>query len=143
MGSRVKRERRLTNTPSGELVAFQHSEYRVDILPPPNELEKYEAMYPGTAKIILDTYIAQSEHRMKLETTVVMGDNKRADRGQIISAALSFLCIGSGALLTFLGKNVVGLSLIFGSIGTLLTAFYGGAIIRKIERKNKQDKMNP
>jgi hypothetical protein len=43
----------------------------------------------------------------------------------------------TGSILTYLGKDAVGLSLIFGSIGTLLTAFYGGAILRKIERVQK------
>jgi uncharacterized membrane protein len=140
MGTRSKKDRRLTQTPSGDLVAYQRTEFRADILPPPDELERYEAMYPGTAKTILDTYVAQVEHRMKLETSVIDGDNRRADRGQTISAVITFLSIATGSILTFLGKDVVGLSLIFGSIGTLLTAFYGGAILRKIERTEKDKK---
>jgi len=97
-------------------------------------------MHPGIAKIIMDSYIAQVNHRMSLEKIVIEGDNKRANKGQIISAIIAFLCITTGSVLTYLGKNVVGLSLIIGSIGTLLTAFYGGAIIRKIERANKERK---
>jgi hypothetical protein len=42
-----------------------------------------------------------------------------------------------GGVLTYFDKNVAGLSLIFGSLGTLLTAFYGGALIRRKERKEK------
>jgi len=139
MGIRSKRDKRLTQMPSGDLVAYQHTESRTDILPPPDELERYEAMHPGTAKIILDTYVAQANHRMELEKSVINGDNKRASSGQIFSGILGLSCIISGSILTFLGKDTVGLSLIFGSIGTLLTAFYGGAILRHIER-NKKDK---
>ena len=138
MGTRAKRDKRITRMPSGELVDAQYLEYRAEILPPPDELERYEKMHSGTAKIILDSYVAQTNHRMHLEKTVIEGDNKRANRGQLISALLAVLCIGSGGVLTYLGKDAVGLSLIFGSIGTLLVAFYGGAIIRKKERENKQ-----
>lgn len=137
MGTRSKKDRRLTQTPSGDLVAYQRTEYRVDILPPADELERYEAMHPGTAKTILDTYVAQVEHRMKLETSVIEGDGRRANRGQAISAVIAFLSIAAGSVLAFLGKDIAGLSLIIGSIGTLLTAFYGGAILRKIERVQK------
>jgi len=140
MGTSSKKNRRIAKLPTGELVAYDHLEYRVEILPPPDELERYERIYPGTGKIILDSYVAQVNHRMGLESSVITSDNKRANRGQVISAILAFLCIISGSILTYLGKNVVGLSLILGSIGTLLTAFYGGAILRKIERINKEKK---
>ena len=138
MGTRSKKDRRLLKMPSGDLVAQQHFESRTDILPPPDELERFEALYPGTTKIILETYVAQVNHRISLESSVIENDNKRANRGQIISGFLGLLCIVSGGILTYLGKDAVGLSLIFGSIGTLLTAFYGGAIIRKIERTQKK-----
>ena len=119
------------------MVAYDHAEYRTDILPPPDELERYEALSPGITKAILDTYVAQVEHRIKLETSVIEGDNKRANKGQVISASLSFFCIALGGALVYLDKDIAGLSLIIGSIGTLLTAFYGGAILRKVERDKK------
>ena len=138
METRSKKDRRLAQMPSGDLVAYQHTESRTDILPPPDELEKYEAMHPGTTQIILDTYVSQVNHRMTLEKSVIDADNKRANRGQVFSGILGLLCIASGSILTYLGKDTVGLSLIFGSIGTLLTAFYGGAILRHIERSKKE-----
>jgi len=137
MGTREKKDRRLAQTPSGGIVAYQQTEVRVDILPPPDEMLKYEQIYPGITKMMLDAYTMQINHRINIETTVIEGDNKRANRGQIISAILSFFCISLGGILTFLGYNVVGLSLIVGSIGTLLTAFYGGALMRKFERTRK------
>ena len=94
MGNRTKRERRIAKMQSGEMVSYDRAEYRADILPPPDEIERYEKLNPGTIKILLDTYMAQSEHRMKLENVVVTGDNKRANRGQIISAILSLLIRG-------------------------------------------------
>ena len=52
---------------------------------------------------------------MELERAVIRNDGKRAGRGQIISAILAVLCITSGGILTYFGKDTVGLSLIFGS----------------------------
>jgi uncharacterized membrane protein len=112
--------------------------YRVGPLPPPAELKEYEALMPGVTKILFDNYIKQSNHRMDLEKTVITGDNKRADKGQTISGILAALGIVVGGVLSFMGKDVAGLSLIIGSLGTLLTAFYGGAIIRKNERVEKE-----
>jgi len=137
MGTRSKKDGRLIKTPSGDLVAQQHFESRVEILPPPDELERYEAMHPGTAKIILDSYTAQVNHRMALEDAVIKGDNKRANRGQIISAVLVFVCVLIGGFLIYIDKKVEGLATIIISLGTLLTAFYSGAILRKIERVQK------
>jgi uncharacterized membrane protein len=137
MSTRNKKERRISNTETQEfgMVAFRQGP-----LPPPAELEKYENMFPGATKLLFDNFIRQSDHRMELEKAVIKNDAKRAGRGQIISAVLAFLCIVSGSILTYFGKDTVGLSLIFGSIGTLLTAFYGGAILRKIERVQKAQK---
>jgi len=126
--------------PSGDLVAQQNIESRVDILPPPDELERYEAMYPGTTKIIVDSYMAQVNHRIALEDAVIEGDNKRANRGQVISAVLVSLCIVIGGFLIYFDKKIEGLATIIISLGTLLTAFYSGAILRKIERVQKEKK---
>ena len=138
MSTRNKKNRR-------QLTQQQPQEYgvmaaiRQSPFPPPAEVERYEVLYPGATKLLFDNFQLQSNHRMELEKLTIEGDNKRANRGQIISAILAFVCILSGGFLTYLDKNVAGLSMIFGSLATLLTAFYGGAIIRKIERiqKNK------
>ncbi|MDR2729442.1 MAG: DUF2335 domain-containing protein [Treponema sp.] len=136
MSNRIKKDSQIAAT-TQEPAEYSFMAVRQSPLPPPAELEKFEVLYPGATKLVFDNFISQSNHRMELEKMTISGDNKRADRGQIISAILSVLCIAIGGFLTYLGKDIVGLSLIFGSIGTLLTAFYGGAIIRKIERTKK------
>jgi hypothetical protein len=136
MSNRIKKDRRIA-TQTQEPLEYSFMAVRQGPLPPPAEMEKFEALYPGVTKLVFDNFIRQSNHRMTLETTVIEGDNKRANIGQIVSAALAFLGIITGSILTYLGKDVVALSLIFTSIGTLLTAFYGGAILRKFEREKK------
>jgi uncharacterized membrane protein len=130
----------ITNPPiaaQGDASIMSAARIRSGPLPPPAELKEYESLMPGATKILFDNYIEQSKHRMELEKTVINGDNKRASKGQVISGILVALGIIVGGVLSFLDKDVAGLSLIIGSLGTLLTAFYGGAIIRKNERLKK------
>ena len=139
MSTRRKKERRLTSpapTQTNPEISFLAA-YRSGPLPPAEEMAKYESIYPGATKLLFEKFIEQTNHRMKLEKTVIEGDNRRANIGQIISAILSFLGIGMGSFLAYVGKDLVGFSLIVSSIGTLLAAFYGGAILRKIERSQK------
>lgn len=140
MGTRSKDKRDIAKISNKEFIQATLEHTQTSILPPPEDMKEYETIYPGITRILIDTYTSQVNHRINLETIVVEGDNKRANRGQIISAILAFVCIGLGGFLIYQNKNIGGLALIFGSLGTLLTAFYGGAIIRKNERikKNQQ-----
>jgi drug/metabolite transporter (DMT)-like permease len=90
--------------------------------------------------MVFDNFLNQSNHRMELEKATIFGDNKRANRGQIVSAIIVFLCIATGGFLIYHDKNIGGLATILGSLATLLTAFYSGAIIRKKERLQKEKK---
>jgi len=141
MPNRNKKDRRLTKPektrPTVPEYGVAAAVFRAGPLPQPEELQKYKSLYPGVTKLLFDNYVAQTSHRMELENTVIHADNKRANTGQTMAFILGLLGIISGSILTYLGKNIGGLSLIFGSIGTILTAFYGGVILRHIERTNK------
>jgi hypothetical protein len=100
-------------------------------------MEKYEQLYPGSTKLLIDLFKDQSEHRMDLEKTVIKGDNRRANIAQWLSFALGMTALIGGVLLILRGKDGFGFASIIGALATLLSAFIGGAIIRKIERKNK------
>jgi len=141
MGTREKKNRRVEQLPNGDLLAVQQTESRVDILPPPDEIERYEKLYPGVTKVILDTYVKQVEHRISIERTVIEGDNKRASRGQVMAFILGFIAIGGGVILIHNGKNVEGLASIISALGIMLTAFFGGAILRRIERTAKNNNL--
>jgi hypothetical protein len=146
MSNRNKKDRRLTTaTKTPKEITKVSTEYNFMAFtqsprPQSEELEKLEKLYPGVTKLVYDNFLAQTNHRMELEKATILGDNKRANRGQVISAVLVFLCVTIGGFLIYLNKNVEGLSMILLSLGTLLTAFYGGAILRKIERVQKGKK---
>jgi uncharacterized membrane protein len=115
--------------------------FRKGPLPPPAELEKYEGLYPGATKLLFDNFITQSNHRMELETFTIQRDAKRADRGQIIAAILCIMVLAPSIVLLFLGKPIIGLSAIIGSLVTLSGIFFGSLFSRRKERENKEKAM--
>jgi uncharacterized membrane protein len=142
VSTRDKKDRRsITLSPNGTLPPggqVLHASYqRLSILPPPSELERYEALHPGTTKILLDTYQKQVEHRIKIEENVIEGDTRRANIGQVMAFILSLVTIMGGFTLVALGKDVLGISAILGSLATLVGVFVYGAHTRRKERENK------
>jgi uncharacterized membrane protein len=112
--------------------------FRQGPLPPPAELEKYERLYPGATKLLFNNFMAQSNHRMELETFTLQRDAKRADRGQMIAAILCIMVLAPSIVLLFLGKPLIGLAAIIGSLATLSGIFFGGLFSRRKERENKE-----
>jgi uncharacterized membrane protein len=110
---------------------------RAGPLPPPDEMERYERLYPGSTKMLLELLKEQSGHRMELEKTVIKGDNRRANIAQWLSFALGMTALIGGVILILKGKDGFGFASIIGALATLLSAFVGGAILRKIERQKK------
>jgi uncharacterized membrane protein len=119
----------------GQVVSF--TGIRIGPLPPPAEMEKYEQLYPGATKMLLELFKEQSEHRMELEKTVIKGDSRRANIAQWLAFVLGLTALIGGVMLILKGKDGFGFAAIIGALATLLTAFIGGAILRRMERQNK------
>lgn len=142
MGTRDKKNRRILDIPQGtdssRTNAFiQASYHRSSILPPPNELERYEALNPGTTKTILESFQKQVDHRIAIERAVIEGDTKRANNGQTMAFIIVVLVLSAGFSLVFLGKDVIGISTVVASLATLLGAFLYGTHSRRKERERK------
>jgi uncharacterized membrane protein len=121
--------------PPNQIISF--TGIRVGPLPPPVEMEKYEQLYPGSTKFLLELFKEQSEHRMDLEKTVIKGDNSRANIAQWLSFSLGMTALIGGVLLILKGKDGFGFASIIGALGTLLSSFIGGILSRRKERENK------
>jgi hypothetical protein len=95
--------------------------------------------------MLLDLFREQSSHRMELEKTVIKGDSQRANIAQWLSFILGMTALVGGVILILKGKDGFGFASIIGALTTLLGAFLGGAILRKLERqkKDKGIKTNP
>lgn len=114
---------------------------RTSILPPPEEMERYEAICPGTLKTLLSTYEKQTNHRIELEKSVIESDIKNSRLGQIFAFILAMTSIVGGVSMILLGKDVQGLVAILAALGSLLCVFLGKNIknSKKLLEKNKKN----
>ncbi len=106
-------------------------------IPPPDLFRQYDEVLPGAAERILAMAERQSEHRQKMETTVINGDDKRATQGQLCGFIVAMTTVIGGFILIALGKDGIGISTIFGSLATLTGMFIYGSISRRKEREKK------
>ena len=105
-------------------------------------MERYEKVYPGFSKIVMERYVKQSDHRMELENKVIDSGIKNSKRGQIFAFILALLTISIGAFLIYLNKDVLGIVAILGALATLVGVFIYGNKSKKDERIKKA-KNNP
>jgi len=141
MSNRNKKNSRITkpeqNQPEvsefGIMAAFRKGPF-----PPPEEMQKYEALYSGATKLLFDNFITQTNHRIELEKTVIQGDNKRADRAQRNSFIIAMTILLLAAALFFMGKDGYAVAAVFTAIAPIIIAFISSSISRKKERENKR-----
>lgn len=110
---------------------------RASILPPAEELAAYEAIQPGITERFLAAYEKQQEHRMVIEKTVITGAVQRTHQGQIFAFLLGVIAICGGLGLLFLGKSIIGLSVLIGAVASLIGVFIYGKESNKKEQKNE------
>lgn len=138
MSNRVKRDaKQIAKTGSGEIIQQSMSITREGILPPPEELAKYEEIRPGITEVLLKSYTEQSQHRMELEKAVVYTGAGNTRRGQAFAFILSLIVIIGGFGLILLDKNIFGITAILGSLATLVGVFIYGNKSKKKERIQK------
>lgn len=95
-------------------------------LPPADELEKYERIFPGAAERITAMAEAESSHRHELEKFLVDNERKQADKGQNYAAMLGALAIICGTIAGMSGAQWTGS--VIGGLGTVgvVSAFVRG-----------------
>ena len=106
-------------------------------IPPPEILSKYDKISPGLAEKIIIMAEKQSTHRQSLESKVIYSDIKIRSRGQIFAFILGILAACFSTLLLLNGKSISGFITLFGTLGTLITAFMYGSHKKSKERKEK------
>ncbi|HSX12289.1 MAG TPA: DUF2335 domain-containing protein [Rhabdochlamydiaceae bacterium] len=101
-------------------------------IPPPNFLEQYERMVPGSAARFLEEPHHEAEHRRKLEKNMVEAQIRLANRGQIMAFLLATICIIASFGTIFLGYSLEGL-------GALIVAIASFASIFLVSRKKQSN----
>ena len=112
-------------------------EFRSGILPPPEELVKYEEILPGVTERLLLTYEKQVDHRIELEKIVIKGNSRRANWGQILSFVIVIFALCLGGYLLLKGLSSQGIATIITAVGSLVASFIAASITRKSERERK------
>lgn len=72
--------------------------------PPPQILEEFERVLPGSAKRLLDWTEGQIKHRHALEVRSVEGAERRMNRGQIAGFAVAAISVVASATVLILGQ---------------------------------------
>ena len=144
MSTRDKKDRRLTTLEKAQPPASKFeltAAFRESPFPPPAELEKYEALYPGAAKLLFDNFVNQTNHRMELEKLVIHEDSKRANIAQHYSFIITIAILVLAGVLFFLGKDGPAIAAVFTALAPIIIAFINSSISRRKERNNKRKDM--
>lgn len=108
-------------------------------IPPAHMLEEYEAVVPGSAKQIIEIFVEQARHRMRMEAGVTEGATKRAWCG----LSLGVIGLLSGGILVALNHDTAGSLLAGGSLVSLVGVFIFGTNSQRRERLEKQKQAQP
>jgi uncharacterized membrane protein len=119
-----------------EVVGIIKQEYSGP-LPPPNALERYNAIIPNGAERIMVMAEEQSKHRRALETKALNTDSRNSLLGVIFAFILGLTTIATGGIVVLKGQPWPGT--IIGSAGLvgLVSAFIYGTRERRKERESK------
>jgi uncharacterized membrane protein len=108
-------------------------------LPHPTLLAQYNDVIPNGAERIMAMAERQSIHRESLEAQVVAGNVNSQAKGSLYAFIICLVTIIGGFVLIGLGKSVIGVSAIIGSLATLAGVFIISKREQTKERVQKQD----
>ena len=111
-------------------------------LPPPEVLRSFEEIVPGAAGRILDMAERQSDHRIQMEKTAIVGDSRRSYLGLAAAFILSSAIIGGGIYLIINDHDWAGVSLIGLDVVGLAAVFLYGTKSRRAERDRKSERVS-
>ena len=127
--------------PEKQLQTIIRKEVRAEIysgpLPHPAHLERYEKLYPGAAKLLLELLDIQAKHRMGIEKTVIASNIINERRGQLFAFIICMTVIVGGFVAIYFEKNVLGISSVLGSLAVLAAVFFGGKSRSKKELQKR------
>lgn len=106
-------------------------------IPPPQIMEAYERILPGSADRILKMAEKQSDHRQGLENQVVAGNLAAQVRGQRYAGGLCALLFGGSIYLLSNGIQIGGLSTLALAVAGIVSTFIYGRSRQEKERREK------
>ena len=116
--------------PEGEeqlLLKAEFHELTIGPVPPPEVLEAYEKIVPGSAKLTFDNFIAETEHRRKLESETSNRDTFRSNLGMISGYVVAVFLIGVALMAILEGHPGPGATIIVGGLASAVGIFVSGS----------------
>lgn len=109
-------------------------------IPPPNIMEAYDRILPGSADRILKLTEQQFEHRIAIENKVIDSKIISERRGTLLGFSLAVFIILASVILILKDKDIAGLAGIIITVTSLLLAFMYGKKSNIKELENKKEK---
>lgn len=106
-------------------------------LPPPEVLEKFNEVVPGSAERIIKMAEDQFIHRSGLENKVIDSDIVTSKRGQILGFVIAIVGLVVSLVAIINGSQLAGSVIGGGTLASLVGVFMYGSRIRSRERESK------
>lgn len=111
-------------------------------IPPPNIIEGYEKVLPGSADRIISMAERQSEHRQKMEQKMINAESRDSLLGVVFAFILGIGCIVAAVIMVFLVPQnagaIAGSLLGVTGIGSITSSFISST--RRNNRKKSDNK---
>lgn len=119
-----------------------HEQLHIGPLPDPDTLERYNQIVPGAADAMINQFVAQSEHRRRMEDFVIRNNARRANWGLAAGFIVGIVGVAGSVWVMLYGNAIVG-GLAFGTtLGSLVGTFIYGTRSQRQERIEKSQQ-NP
>ncbi len=146
MSNHLAKKKQNNNSVSGTELTYQKTEIYSGPLPSPDVLNAYNAVYPGAAELIFDSFRKQTDHRIDIEKKQIEIDKQQLDtyksifiRGQYFGLVVA-LCWGAGAIyVTISGYPWVGTVLGGTAATSIVSIFVVGHIKNSQANKDIED----
>lgn len=106
-------------------------------LPPPQLLDHYNKIVPGSAETIISIWQGQVRHRQELETKAISADIKQSYYGATLGFVIAMFAIGAGTFLAYIGRPTEGIAAIISALVGLISVYGWGSYQRRKERDIK------
>ena len=103
-------------------------------LPPPQILDHYNQIVPGSAEKIISLWETQVMHRQELEKKAIGSDIIQSYYGATLGFIIAMSSIGAGTFLAYIGRPSEGLAAIITALVGLVGVYGWGSYQRRKER---------
>ena len=116
--------------------------YYAGSYPPPEYFEQMERIVPGSAKLIMESYLKQSSHRQTNENKVIAANIDARVLGMQLGAFLSALGIIGGCVVAAVGFPMAGTAIAGSTALALATSFLKALAMQRKELEDKKKVMD-